>query len=251
VTIELKNPLFKSIPAAIHKRVVNAFQLTGKALPCHVTAVNAAPSGVLITVQFDVSDIHNLPQITIPLFGPEYIRYPIKATDLGVVMPVDASVAYTSGQSSGISDLSDPANLEALYFMPIGNKNWVSVDPDQVTIYAPNGATIRDTNSGAVIVLHPTEITITVGSSSWAMNSTSVTVTTTHYVVNASADATITAPQIVLDGQMTQGTSGAGYPATLQGPVTVVHEVTAASIPLSTHLHSDAGGTGDSGPPIP
>jgi hypothetical protein len=242
----LKNPAYQTLPNAIQNKIVDALQISGKSLPCHVVAV----SGALITVAFDVNSQYTLPQVTIPLFGPEYIRYPIKATDLGVCIPVGACTSYTSGQGGGLADLSDPGNLEALFFMPIGSKNWVDVDPDQVTIYAPNGATIRDTNSGAVIVLHPTEITITVGGSQWAMNSTSVSVTTQNYSVTASETAAINSPVITLNGQLTQGTSGSGYPATLQGPVTVVHEVTANGIPVSTHVHGGVQeGGSDTAPP--
>jgi hypothetical protein len=242
----LKNPDHRTSQQMAQKQVLDAFYLDGKALPCHVTAVN----GALITVVFDVSDIHTLPSITVPLFGPEYIRYPIKATDLGVVMPCDASLSYTSGQGGGISDLSQPGNLEALYFMPVGSKLWVTVDPAQVTLYAPNGVTIRDTASESVIVLHPGTIDATISSTNIHMDNANITLTATNVTVDATT-FTVNAPTIVLDGQMTQGTSGGGYPATLQGPLTVIHEVTANGIPLSTHLHGGVQtGSGDTGVPI-
>jgi hypothetical protein len=241
----LKNPDYRSLTDLAHRKVLDAFHLDGKALPCHVTAV----SGAMITVSFDVSDIHTLPSITVPLFGPEYIRYPIKATDLGVVMPCDASLSYTSGQGGGISDLSQPGNLEALYFMPVGSKLWVTVDPAQVTVYAPNGVTLRDTASGAVIVLHPTTIDATISGTNLHMDNANINLNATNVTVNATT-FTVNAPTIVLDGQMTQGTSGGGYPATLQGPLTVVHEVTANGIPLSTHLHGGVQtGSGNTGVP--
>jgi hypothetical protein len=235
----LKNPQYFTIPSAIQKKVVDAVRLQGKALACHVTGI----SGAIITVQFDLNDIYTLPQVNIPLFGPEYIRYPIKVGDLGIVQPVDVSISYTSGQGGNPPNLSDPASLEALYFMPIGNKNWVTVDPTQVTIYAPNGVLVRDTTSAAQINLHPGDIKITLGSSTWEMTPNSVTVTTETYTVNA--------PTIILNGNLTQGTSGSGYPATLQGPITVIHEVTANGIPVSSHLHGGvtAGGS-DTGVPI-
>lgn len=234
----LFNPVFQSANRAITNRVLDAMALTGKSLPCHVTKVN----GAMITVAFDVLNIHTLPTVTIPLFGPEYIRYPIKENDLGVAIAVDARIGYTSGQTSAISDLSPPANLSALYFQPIGNKNWTAVDPAQVDIYAPNGVKIHDTASGAIINLLPTSVEVTVGETTFLINGSSIIATTTNFTINA--------PTITLNGQLTQGTNAGGFPATLQGPVTVVHEVTANNIPLSSHLHINSGGTGNSGTPI-
>lgn len=235
----LKTPLYQSIPKAIQSRIVDAVQLTGKALPCHVTAV----SGALITVQFDVNSVYTLPQVTIPLFGPEYIRYPIKAGDLGVVIPVDAEISVTSGQGGGVADLTAPANLEALLFMPIGSKKWVAVDPAQVDIYAPNGIKIHDTNSGAVINLHPTAIDINVGSSTLHMDSSTITATTQIYTINA--------PTIFLNGQMAQGTGATSYSAHLKGPLTVDLDVTATGTSVHTHVHSGVqSGPSNTGQPV-
>ena len=236
----LRTPLVSTLPVGVRTQIGDAMQLMGKSLPCHV--IKAA--GPLITVAFDLApSVYTLPQITVPLFGPEYIRYPIQSNDRGYVIPVACPVGFTSGQASSPPDLSQPGNLEALYFQPIGNAQWAAVDGQAVVIYGPNGVTLRDTNSGAVIVLHPGEITMTIGSCNVTMDSSTINMT-------APTSITLTAPSLVLDGEMTQGTNGAGYPATIQGPVTVVHEVTANGIPVSTHLHSDAGGSGDSGPPI-
>lgn len=243
---DLKNPLFHVVPAIIRKKIGDIIAQEGSPLPCHVTGV----SGAMITVAFDVLTTYVIPQITIPLFGPEYIRYPIKIGDLGVTVPVDAGISYTTGQGTGLPDLSQPGNFESLFFMPIGNKNWVPVDPNQVTVYAPNGATIRDTNSGAVIVLHPTQISITVGTSSWVMDGTSITETTETYKVTATTMATISSPVIVLDGQMSQGTGTTKYPSTLQGPLTVVNDVTAEGTSVHTHVHGGVqSGGSDTDPP--
>lgn len=234
-----KNPVFKTLTSSIKSKIIDAVQLTGKALPCHVTAV----FGALITVQFDLNTTFTLPTVTIPLFGPEYIRYPIKAGDLGVCIPCDARLGYTSGQGGGTSDLSPPGALEAIFFMPIGNKNWVTVDPAQVDIYAPNGVKIHDTNSGAVINLHPTSVNINVGSSVLNITGSAITCTTTTFTINA--------PSIVLNGQMSQGTGATSYAATLQGPLTVVNNVTAGGISLDTHHHTGVTtGGGNTGGPV-
>ncbi|SAL55638.1 hypothetical protein AWB69_05976 [Caballeronia udeis] len=237
----LRTPLVSTLPVGVRTQIGDAMQLLGKALPCHVTSV----AGPLITVAFDLApSVWTLPQITVPLFGPEYVRYPIQPKDKGYVIPVACPVGFSSGQASSYPDMSQPGNLEALYFQPIGNAKWQAVDGQSVVIYGPNGVTIRDTNSGAVIVLHPNEITVTIGACVTTITGSTIT-------MNAPTSITLQAPNIVLDGNLTQGTSGAGYPATLQGPVTVVNDVTAAGTSVHTHKHSGVTtGGGDTGAPV-
>lgn len=236
----IRTPLVSALPVAVRTQLADAMQLMGKSLPCHVVAV----TGPLITVAFDLApNVWTLPRITVPLFGPEYVRYPIQDGDKGYVIPVACPVGFSSGQASSPPDLSQPGNLEALYFQPIGNATWQAVDGQAVVIYGPNGVTLRDTNSGAVIVLHPAEITVTIGECV-------TTITSSNITMSAPGTITLSAPQIVLDGQLTQGTESGGYPATLQGPVTVVHEVTANGIPVSTHIHGGVeSGSADTDPP--
>jgi len=237
----LKQPVYRTLTNGIRGRINDAIQLTGRALPCHVVKV----LGALITVQFDISSQYTLPTVTVPLFGPEYIRYPIKTGDRGQVIPCDARIDYSSGQTNAIAgiDASTTGNLSAVFFMPLGNKNWVVVDPTQVTVYAPNGVLIRDTGSAAKINLLPGSITISLGSSTWEMTPGGVTVTTPVYTVNA--------PSIVLNGNLSQGTGSTSYPATLQGPITVIHDVTANGITLGVHTHSGVTtGGGETGLPV-
>jgi hypothetical protein len=237
----IRTPLVSTLPTAVRTQLVDALQLLGKGLPCHVIRV----TGALITVAFDLApSVFTLPQITVPLFGPQYIRCPIQPGDQGYVISVDAPVGFSSGQASSPADLSQPGNLEALYFQPIGNAKWQAVDGQSVVIYGPNGVTLRDTNSGAVIVLHPAEITVTIGSCSITMDAHNIS-------MSAPTKITLTAPNIELDGQLTQGTTAGGYPATLQGPVTVINDVTAAGTSVHSHIHSGVQtGGGDSGPPV-
>ncbi|MFM0500354.1 phage baseplate protein [Paraburkholderia caffeinilytica] len=229
----LRTPLVSTLPVGVRVQIADAMQLQGKSLPCHVISV----TGPLITVAFDLApSVWTLPQITVPLFGPEYVRYPIQPGDKGYVVAVDTPVGFSSGQASSPADLSQPGNLESLFFMPIGNAKWVAVDPNAVTAYGPNGVVLRDTASGSVITLLPGSITMTTGSCSLTMSADTIT---------------LQAPNIVLDGQLTQGTESGGYPATLQGPVTVVHDVTAAGTSVHGHVHGGVTpGSGDTGTPV-
>jgi Phage protein Gp138 N-terminal domain len=51
----------------------------------------------------------------------------------------------------------------------------------------------------------------------------------------------VDSPTITLNGQLAQGNGSTKYPATLQGPITVVNDVTAAGKSVSTHTHHENG----------
>ncbi|VWC89788.1 phage P2 baseplate assembly protein gpV [Burkholderia aenigmatica] len=59
----------------------------------------------------------------------------------------------------------------------------------------------------------------------------------------------VDAPSIVLNGNMSQGTGSTSYPATLQGPITVVNDLTAAGKSVSTHTHLENGAGHQTNPP--
>jgi len=68
------------------RKIADAMQMAGKVLPASVVA----RSGNMITVSFLLRDIpYVIPQVTIPLFGPQYVRYPMQPGDRGIVIPSD------------------------------------------------------------------------------------------------------------------------------------------------------------------
>lgn len=139
------------------KLALDAIQQTGRALPCSVVAA----TGALVTVKFEIlSNGVTLDNTEMPLFGPEYIRYPIQPGDKGVCFPVDAQIGAMCGLSAGVADLTQPANLAALVFFPIGNALWSTVDPNAVTIYGPNGVVLRDQASTTTFTLTPAGLTV-------------------------------------------------------------------------------------------
>lgn len=156
MSLAQKLPLQRTLPKAIHEQVNDAFQRTGQALPASVVSV----VGAIMTVKFEVNSAFTLPKVTIPLFGPEYIRYPIQPGCKGLVVPCDARLAGMSGIGGGVSDLSQPANLTALVFLPIGNTGWFHTDPNAVTIYGPNGVVIRSQDDVTNATYLPTNITV-------------------------------------------------------------------------------------------
>ena len=147
-----KTPLISSLNVFAQQKVKEAIYQLGKALPCSVVAVD----GPIITVAFAVIGPYTLPQVVMPLFGPEYIRYPIQVGDLGVTFPVDVYLGGISGLGppGAVADMSQSqGNLSNLVFLPCGNKNWTPVDPNAVTVYGPNGVVIRDTAGKAIVTV--------------------------------------------------------------------------------------------------
>lgn len=221
-------------------RALDQIQLTGKALPCSVVSV----SGAIVTVKFEVKSIYTLPNVTVPLFGPIYIRYPIQPGDKGVVLPADAYLGGMSGLGGGTASVTRRANLSALVFLPFGNTDWATVDPQAVVIYGPNGVVLEDTQKQTTFTLTPnsilivaqTDYKITVGNSSFEM---------------INGQITISSPLIALNGQIIQsGYSGGAGTVSITGPVVVTNELTAGGVGVMTHRHTLSGGTGTGGIPV-
>lgn len=156
-----KIPLARSFNQIAQKQALSAIQVLGKVLPCSVVAV----SGSIVTVKFEINTTFTLPPVTIPMFGPEYIRYPTQVGDKGVVLPSDVYLGGVSGLGGGTASMSLQANLSSLVFMPIANKGWSTTDdPNSVVIYGPDGVIIRTVAKDSIITVGTGTITIKAGS---------------------------------------------------------------------------------------
>lgn len=151
----LKLPLALSLNDFARKKVFDQLQIEGKALPATVVSV----AGSIVTVEFAVTSLYTLPQITCPLFGPEYIRYPIQKNCRGVVFAADVYMGGMSGLGGGTADLSQRANLTTLVFFPCGNVDFFEVDPNALVAYGPNGVVLRDQGGASTLTLTPTDLT--------------------------------------------------------------------------------------------
>ncbi|WP_368763950.1 hypothetical protein [Klebsiella quasipneumoniae] len=157
MSIDNKLNFASSMNRFTERKIENALQKSGKVLPASVVK----QTGNMITVSFELRDIpYVLPQVTIPLFGPQYIRYPMQPGDKGIVIPADTYIGGVSGQGGGIADMTPPANLSALVFLPISNTEWQDVDGQVVTVYGPEGVTLRDSGSNTTFLLKPDSIAI-------------------------------------------------------------------------------------------
>lgn len=138
-------------------KIAESQMMSGKVLPAAVVK----QSGKMVTVSILLRDVpYTIPLLTVPLFGPEYIRYPMQPGDKGIVIPAATYLGGVSGLGGGTADLTPPANLSALTFLPISNTEWQDVDPDVVTVYGPEGVTLRDAGSNTTFLLTPESIAI-------------------------------------------------------------------------------------------
>lgn len=157
MSIDNKLNFASSMNRFTERKIENALQKSGKVLPASVVK----QTGNMITVSFELRDIpYVLPQVTIPLFGPQYIRYPMQPGDKGIVIPADTYIGGVSGQGGGTADMTPPANLSALVFLPISNTEWQGVNGQVVTVYGPEGVTLRDSGSNTTFLLKPDSIAI-------------------------------------------------------------------------------------------
>jgi len=184
-------------------------ELSGKSLPCHVVAI----SGSIVTIQFDMLPGRiSFPQITIPVFGSEYVRLPIQEGDKGVTVPASVSLRGVTGLGTGLADMTAPPSLTALFFMPMANVNWFAVDPNILTMYGIHGATMMTTDGASSVKVTETQV---------AVSSENVRLKGALY----------------FDGPITQESSGPGTGISLIGPVNVTLDVISGSISLVNHTH--------------
>ncbi|HEJ8622419.1 TPA: hypothetical protein SMK09_004287 [Klebsiella michiganensis] len=157
MTISQRLNFSKSMNDFAAGKIASAMEMSGKILPATVVQ----QSGKMVTVSFSLTNIpFTLPQVTIPLFGPQYVRYPMQPGDRGIVIPADTYIGGMSGLGGGVADLTQPANLSALVYLPISHTEWQDVDGKVVTVYGPEGVTLRDSGSNTTFLLKPDSIAI-------------------------------------------------------------------------------------------
>lgn len=145
-----KTPALQSLNRIAYKGAANSTSILGKTLPCSVTKVQ----GSIVTVKFEVNAApFTLPPATMPVFGPEYIRYPIQIGCKGMAIAANAYLGGMSGLGAGVATLAEPPNLSALVFLPFGNVDFSAVDGNALVLYGPDGAVIRDIGGNCVLTI--------------------------------------------------------------------------------------------------
>lgn len=220
-----KTPVSRTLPDLIGRRAMDKVNTLGLALPGHVVDVN----GPIVTVQFDVEWSASLSQVQVdmPLASAEYIRWPIQVNDKGVAYPASTYIGAVTGLG-GPTDDSTPGRLEALVWVPVGNKNWSTegIDPDALTLYAPNGVVLRDSDSKSTDTITPTNRTVDVTDGNYTID-----VSDGAFSLTASTSITFT----VGSHSIVINTSG----------------ISIDGVPFLPHTHTGGTISGDTGPVIP
>lgn len=152
-----KTPAVQTLNAFGDQKVAEHIERLGQGLPCHVTAV----SGQIVTVAFDVADTGvTLPSITIPIATWKYDWEPVQIGDQGFTTVATARLGGVSGLGGGTADLSQPANLTALVFVPISNKSWTVPNVNQRVVQGPEGVLIQTLDGTISINISPSGVAI-------------------------------------------------------------------------------------------
>lgn len=184
----LRTPLWQSLPQLIDSRIADAFQKTGKALPCQVIAV----TGAIVTIEFTVQSGFTLPNIQVPVGMSKYVQLPIMPGDQGVVFPCDTSIANVSGLGAGVPDLTQPGNLSALVFFPVSNAEWVSLGPGILGLVGPLGFSFSSGNSS--IVATNDALAITFGGHSIILSAAGIAIDGVNFLTHEHTFGTSTGP---------------------------------------------------------
>lgn len=135
-----KLPFQISLGMTARKGAESAIGLLARSLPASVVEAN----GSIVKVKFEVLSEYNLPEIEVPVAGSEYVRIPLKKGDKGILVPCEADISGVCGTSTNTADLETPPNLSSLWFVPIGNKEWGSVDAEMLTLTGRSDVMLRD-----------------------------------------------------------------------------------------------------------
>jgi hypothetical protein len=188
-----KIPFARAINNWAQQKALDEIIKRGLALPGVVSAV----SGAIITVKFQVSGLAIDP-VTMPLAGPQYIRFPIQVGDLGVAIPASVYLGGVSGLGGGIADMTQRGNLSTLFWVPLGNANWTAPpgsDANTLTMYGHLALLLLDSITGnSSVKLTATGLTLTFGTSSVTINASGITLT------NGAHTVVINSTGVVIDG---------------------------------------------------
>lgn len=167
-----KTPLAVGLNNFTQKKIEDYQQTLGQILPCHVTAVD----GAIVTVAFDIlAGNLTIPQVTCAIAGSEYIRLPVQVGDKGVCMSADTRLGGITGLGQGLAPLSTAGNLGGLFFVPLGNKNWFSVNGQYLVMYGLDGVEITTSNQDCRLVLNSSGITISLNNGNLVINKENTT----------------------------------------------------------------------------
>ncbi len=231
-----KVPLARSLEAFGLRKAQSAIDLLGQSLPASVVAV---PSSGIVKVKVELTNLpFTISEITVPVFGSEYLRIPIQPGMKGAVMAFDYYLGGMTGLGGGTADLTPRPNLSNLVFAPLGNTAWsVTEDPNAVVLYGPDGIILRDAQGRIKLFLQPAkaELDLPIG---------------VPFVINGNVQIN---GALALSGLIT-APNGSLYTGDIHtsGTVTGDTDVVAGGVSGKTHEHGGVQtGSGNTGPPNP
>ena len=240
-----KIPFIRSINQFAENKWDSLIDLEGKAIPASVTAI-VGNTGTIVTVKVEVTTNYTIPPVTIPVFGPQWMRMPLQVGDMGVVFPADTSIGNVSGLGPAKVDLSKPANLSALVFFPVGNTNFPArMNQNRFELYGPDGVILYAANKEFIIQVTGSEIDIKKADGSVSIKLDAAGV---HGVGLLDWSGNLQLSGSIL------GAGGAAYAGNIHttGSLTADSGVTSGSIGLTTHHHGGVTtGGGTTGAPTP
>ncbi|NRN30669.1 phage baseplate assembly protein V [Photorhabdus heterorhabditis] len=177
--------------------------------------------------------------VIFPRGGGVTLTFPVKAGDECLVVFADRCIDFW-WQSGGVQEPADQRQHDLSdAFAIIGPQS----QSKRISGISTSTAQLRSDDGAVYIELDPGSHNVTV-------------ITPAKLIATAHGGTEITSPEITLNGNVTingnlsQGMGSDGGAATMQGPVTVNNDVTAAGISLKNHVHSgvQSGGSNTGGP---
>ncbi|QXF34392.1 translation initiation factor IF-2 [Photorhabdus luminescens] len=225
--------LYVSLPCIIQSFDADAVTVTAQpAIRWKIRQKDGELESVSLPLLVDVP-------VIFPRGGGVTLTFPVRAGDECLVVFADRCIDYW-WQSGGVQEPVDPRqhNLSD-GFAIVGPQS----QQQKITNISTHTAQLRSDDGAAYIELDPNSHNITV-------------ITPAKLIATANGSTEITSPEIILNGNVTingnlsQGMGAGGGTATMQGPVTVSNDVTAAGISLKNHVHSGVqSGGGKTGKP--
>ena len=140
---------------AARQRALDHIHLTGKNLPASIVS----KKGSIATVKFETDQTYTLPNVTIPVHTPEWLRIPYQKGDFGVVISGDVTIGNVTGLGPNTPpSFTRPGNLAPLIFVPVGNTNFKKVDDNKHVAYGPNGAQIATKDFSSIHQADPNNV---------------------------------------------------------------------------------------------
>jgi|SRR6185437_436999 len=148
-----KTPFALSLNRLAQRKVLDTIAQLGQALPCTAVSVE----GQIVTVSFAVNAAPwTLPQVEMPIATWLYDWIPVEAGKTqGLTFPSSVYLGGISGLGGGTADLSRPANLSALMFVPVANSAWSPPGGDALkrVVQGPNGVLVMDLGGNATLTV--------------------------------------------------------------------------------------------------